>query len=377
MERSVRPSDLTEIPHQILEEAVKAGIERDESKRAGTLMHVDRETIYTKINERFENQIEFMDIKDAIRKYPWVDELRCKIVDRDKDEYTREVAADFSGGYFIHVKEDADITFPLQACLLMAQKEIVQKIHNIIVVEEGARANIIGTCVQHSQARNASHLGITEYFLKKDSYLNFTMVHSWSEDTFVRPRSAAILEDRAVFVSNYLSLRPAKDVQMYPIAYCNGESSNASMNSILYGHANTKLDIGSAVVLNGPESAAEMISRAISRNGSEMILRGRIEANDPTTTGHLECKGLLLDEKSFIHSIPELIATKGGAELSHEASVGKISDKEVSYLMTRRMSEEAAISMIIRGFMDVGILGLPPDLEKEVDKVIDLTADAS
>jgi len=275
------------------------------------------------------------------------------------------------------VKENADITFPLQACLMMAQKEIEQKIYNIIIVEEGANVNIISTCVQHSQAKKASHLGITEYFLKKDSYLNFTMVHSWSEDTFVRPRSAAVLDDGAVFISNYLSLRPAKDVQMYPVAYCNGKGSKASINSILYGHTNTKLDIGSAAILNGPESAADMISRAISRNGSEMILRGRIEAHDPTARGHLECKGLLLDEKSFIHSIPELIASKGGAELSHEASVGKISDKEISYLMTRRMSEEDAISMIIRGFMDVGILGLPPQLEKEVDKVIDLTADAS
>jgi len=377
MERSLKPSDLTEIPHQILEEAVRAGIEKDDSKRAGTLMHVDRETIYTKINEKFRNQIEFMDVKDAIKKYPWVDDYRWKIVDRDKDEYTRKVAEDFSGGYFIHVKENADITFPLQACLMMAQKEIEQKIYNIIIVEEGANVNIISTCVQHSQAKKASHLGITEYFLKKDSYLNFTMVHSWSEDTFVRPRSAAVLDDGAVFISNYLSLRPAKDVQMYPVAYCNGKGSKASINSILYGHTNTKLDIGSAAILNGPESAADMISRAISRNGSEMILRGRIEAHDPTARGHLECKGLLLDEKSFIHSIPELIASKGGAELSHEASVGKISDKEISYLMTRRMSEEDAISMIIRGFMDVGILGLPPQLEKEVDKVIDLTADAS
>ena len=377
MERPVKPSDLTDIPHQILEEAVKAGIEKDESKRAGTLMHVDRETIYTKINEKFRNQIEFMDIKDAIEKYPWVDDYMWKIVDRDKDEYTRKVAEGFSGGYFIHVKENADIIFPLQACLLIAQKEIEQKIHNIIIVEEGARANIIGTCVQHSQARNTSHLGITEYFLKKDSYLNFTMVHSWSEDTFVRPRSAAVLDDRAVFISNYLSLRPAKDVQMYPISYCNGKGSKVGLNSILYGHSNTKLDIGSAAVLNGPESAADMISRAISRNGSEMTLRGRIEAHDPTASGHLECKGLLLDEKSFIHSIPELMASKGGAELSHEASVGKISDKEISYLMRRRMSEEESISMIIRGFMDVGILGLPPQLEKEVDKVIDLTADAS
>ena len=372
-----KESELTKIPHQILEEAYKAGIEKSEEKRSGTLMHVDQTTLYSKVNESFMGKLELMDTKEALQRYSWLDNYRWKLVNRDKDKFTKKVAEDFSGGYFIRILPNAQVIFPLQSCLMITKTNLEQRVHNIIIAEKGSKAHIISSCIQHSGVEKASHLGISEFYVKKGAILNFTMIHNWSEQTLVRPRSAALIEDRGEFVSNYLCMKPVKDVQMYPVAYCNGKNSKVSFNSILYGHEKSLLDIGSKAILNGKGSRAEMISRAIARKGSNIIVRGMIEGNNPECRGHLECRGLIMDKESLIQSVPELIARKKGAEITHEAAVGKISEKEILYLMTRKLSEDQAISMIIRGFMDVGIMELPEALNEEVNRIVDFVAQAN
>jgi uncharacterized protein len=374
--KNANESSLTRLPHEILMEAQKAGLEVEEKNRSATFMHMDQSTIESKVNEVYEGKVELMDIKAALKKYPWLEEYRWKLVKKDKDEYTKKVAEDYSGGYFMRIKAGAEIAFPLQSCMLITKNNLEQRVHNIIIAEEGSKAHIITSCLQHSTVPNASHMGISEIYVKKGAMLNFTMIHQWSEQTLVRPRSAAEIEDDATFVSNYVCMRPVKDVQMYPVAYCKGKNSRVSFNSILYGHKNSQLDTGSKAVLTGEGSKAEMVSRAITREGSRMIVRGMIEGNVQDCKGHLECKGLIMDNDSYMWSIPELVATKKGVEITHEAAVGKISEKEITYLMTRRLSREQAVSLIIRGFMDVGILGLPEQLNKEIKAIVDSSAAA-
>jgi Fe-S cluster assembly scaffold protein SufB len=371
-------SDLTKIPHKILEEAQKAGLESGEGEktRSATYFHINQETVAASVNELYEGKLELMDIKAAHKKYPWLQDYMWKLVSKDKDEYTKRVAEDYSGGYFMRILPGAEIAFPLQSCLMITQRNLEQRVHNIIIAEENSKAHIITSCVQHSTVKNASHLGISEIYVKKGALLNFTMIHQWSEETMVRPRSAAQVDDKATFVSNYVCMRPVHDIQMYPSAACVGEESRVSFNSILYGHRNSKLDIGSKAVLTGKGSKAEMISRAITREGSKMIIRGLIEGDNSDCKGHLECKGLIMDDESFMQSIPELIASKKGVEITHEAAVGKISEKEITYLMTRKLSREQAVSLIIRGFMDVSILGLPDALNKEIKAIVDSSANA-
>ncbi|MGD6809080.1 MAG: SufD family Fe-S cluster assembly protein [Candidatus Bathyarchaeia archaeon] len=371
-----KESDLTKIPHQILLEAQKVGLETDESKRSGTYVHLNQETIAAKVNELYEGKIELMDIKSALKKYPWLEEYRWKLVDKNKDEYTKKVAEDYSGGYFMRIFKGAEIDFPLQSCLMITQKNLEQKVHNIIIAEEDSKAHIITSCLQHYNVPNATHMGISEIYVKKGAMLNFTMIHQWSEQTKVRPRSATLIEDKATFVSNYVCMTPVRDVQMYPVAYCTGNESRVSFNSIVYGHKNSLLDLGSKAVLTGKDSKAEMISRAIAREGSKLIIRALVEGDNAECKGHLECRGLLLDNDAFLQSIPELIAKKKGVEITHEAAVGKISEKEITYLMTRKLSRDQAVSLIIRGFMDVGILGLPDSLNKEIKTIVDTSANA-
>ena len=328
------------------------------------------------VNELYEGQVELMDVKAALKKYQWLEDYRWKLISKDKDEFTKKVAEDYSGGYFMRILPGAEISFPLQSCLMITERNLEQRVHNIIIAEEGSKAHIITSCVQHSSVPKAAHLGISEIYVKKNAMLNFTMIHQWSEDTMVRPRSAAQIDDKATFISNYVCMRPVRDVQMYPVAYCNGEDSRVSFNSILYGQKNSLLDIGSKAVLSGKGSKAEMVSRAISREGSKMIIRGMIEGNNSECKGHLECRGLLMDDESLMQSIPELIATKKGVEITHEAAVGKISEKEITYLMTRKLSRDQAVSLIIRGFMDVSILGLPEALNAEIKNIVNTSTAA-
>lgn len=370
-------NNLTKLPEEILKEAQQAGIESTSENRAGSFFHMDSATIQSKVNEAYEGKIELMDVKAALKKYSWLNDYMWKIVDKNKDEFTKKVAEDFSGGYFMHILPGADITFPLQSCLMITQKNLEQRVHNIIIAEEGSKSHIITSCLQHSTVEKASHLGISEIYVKRGAMLNFTMIHQWSEDTLVRPRSAAEIADKATFVSNYVCMRPVKDIQMYPSANCLGEDSRVSFNSILYGHKNSLLDIGSKAVLTGKGSKAEMISRAIAREGSKIIVRGLIDGNSSECKGHLECRGLLMDDISLMQSIPELIARKKGVEITHEAAVGKISEKEITYLQTRKLSRDQAVSLIIRGFMDVGILGLPDALNAEIKKIIETSTQAS
>ena len=371
-----KQNDLTKIPHQILEEAQQTGIEVQDKNRSATYFHVNQETIAAKVNSLYEGKLEIMDVKAALKKYSWLQDYMWKLVSKDKDEYTRKVAEDFSGGYFMRILPGAEISFPLQSCLMITQKNLEQRVHNIIISEEKSKAHIITSCLQHSNVPKASHLGISEIYVKKGAMLNFTMVHQWSENTMVRPRTATVVQDGATFVSNYVCMRPVRDIQMYPVAYCEGVDSRVSFNSILYGQKNSQLDVGSKAVLTGKGSKAEMISRAITREGSKIIVRGLIEGNTPDCKGHLECKGLIMDDLSMIQSIPELIATKKGAEITHEAAVGKISEKEITYLMTRKIPREQAISLIIRGFMDVNILGLPDALNEEIKAIVHSAAGA-
>ena len=371
-----KQNDLTKIPHQILEEAQQTGIEVQDKNRSATFFHVNQETIAAKVNSLYEGKLELMDVKAALKKYSWLQDYMWKLVGKDKDEYTRKVAEDFSGGYFMRILPGTEISFPLQSCLMITQKNLEQRVHNIIIAEENSKAHIITSCLQHSNVPKASHLGISEIYVKKGAMLNFTMVHQWSENTMVRPRTATVVQDGATFVSNYVCMRPVRDIQMYPVAYCEGVDSRVSFNSILYGQKNSQLDVGSKAVLTGKGSKAEMISRAITREGSKIIVRGLIEGNTPDCKGHLECKGLIMDDLSLIQSIPELIATKKGAEITHEAAVGKISEKEITYLMTRKIPREQAISLIIRGFMDVSILGLPDALNEEIKAIVHSAAGA-
>ena len=351
------------MPEEILKERLESvGIEMDPKKRSGSFLLLDQDV---KSVAKFMEGLEIMPIKRALEKYDWLEDYFWKAV-KVRDEFTKEVEEDFNG-YFIRALPNAKVEIPVEACLYLSRVK-KQKVHNIVIAEEGSEINIISGCTSHPKAMGM-HIGVSEFYVKKNAKLTFTMIHSWSEDIEVRPRSGVIVEENGTFISNYVLLTPAKLVQMYPTAYLK-KNATAVFSSIVVAFKNATIDMGNRAVLMEKGSSAEIISRTISKGG-RVIARGHIVAEAPEVKGHLECRGLILNEGEIL-AVPELEAKCPNVDLSHEAAIGKIAEDEIFYLMSRGMTQDEATATIIRGFMEIDIKGIPPALKREIDKAIEL-----
>jgi Fe-S cluster assembly scaffold protein SufB len=243
-------------------------------------------------------------------------------------------------------------------------------VHNIIIAEEGAELHMITGCTTGPKVQEGIHLGVSEFFVKKGAKISFTMIHGWEENVAVRPRTGVIIEEDGVFLSNYILLRRAKSLQMYPNAYLIGENATARFNSIIAVPEGSHVDGGARTYLRAPGAKAEIISRTISTGGT-VISRGHMIGEVPGVKAHMECNGLILTETGVVSAVPELEGRVADIDMSHEAAVGKIAKEEIEYLMARGLSEDEAKSTIIRGFLDVDIMGLPPVLEKQIKRAVE------
>jgi Fe-S cluster assembly scaffold protein SufB len=163
-----------------------------------------------------------------------------------------------------------------------------------------------------------------------------------------------------------------RSVQAYPTVRLNGKGAVTRLNTIAIAHPGSELDLGSRAIFNAPDTRAELVSRTITVGG-RIIARGEMIANEKGAKGHLECKGLVIGKGSQL-AIPVLEANIDDVELTHEAAVGKIAKDQVEYLMARGLTEEEAVGMIVRGFLDVGIRGIPEELKAEIENTISQTA---
>lgn len=367
------PCPLSNLPEDIIRRALEVGVLPGQESRSATFFQIDHSVVFRAVQEIFEGKIEMMSAKEALEKYDWLKDYWWKVISVDTDKYTALAELSWDQGYFIRILEDQKVTIPLQACLFISTDNLNQNVHNIIIAEPGSEAQIITGCTLHSSVQRGLHVGITEFYIKNDAKVTFTMIHNWAQNFDSRPRSGAIIEDNGVFISNYMCFKPLKSLQMYPVAYCRGVNSRARFNTIIYGMGNSYIDVGSKIVLQNEGCRGEIISRAIATDKAQIYARGFLQGEHGDTKAHLECRGLLLSDEATIYAIPELVAKAQGAELSHEAAVGKIAEEQVQYLMARGFSRSEAEALIVRGFMDVSIFGLPEDLEREIQKIIDVT----
>ena len=357
--------DLRSMSEGDKQQLLMAGVDVSERDRSGTYLHMDHSNVEC---STCREGVEVLDIKQALQQYDGLPEYYWQLVNPDKDKYTREVADNLHGGYFIRTEKGAKVTDPVQSCLFIKGENVGQNVHNIIVVEEDSELHIITGCAVSHEVNTALHLGISEFYVKKGGKLSFTMIHNWGEGVHVRPRSVGTVEEGGVFLNNYILLKPVESAQLYPSVYLNGQGAVARFNSVIATPPGSYVNSGSRVVLNAEDSRAEIIARTITTGGT-IINPGHIQSNATDTKGHLECKGLILQD-GVIHAIPELDGRVSGADLSHEAAVGKVAQEEIEYLMARGMDEEEATSTIVRGFLSVDIPGLPPDLRETINQTI-------
>lgn len=313
--------------------------------------------------------IHVVPIAEALERYPHLKEkLFFKIVEPHRNEFTKTASRLDPVGYYVYVEEGATIHQPMQAAFLFKGGLPQQVIHNVIELAPGSSLNIVNGCASSSAENEGRHIGITETLVGKGAQLGYTMIHNWGRNMEVFPVGATIVEEGGSFISNYVAMEQAKRVVALPRARVHSHAS-ARFYSIIYGRPGSFFDTGAVVELGGERSSAEIISRVVSEGGT-VISRQRIDGIAPGCTGHMECSGLLLDDSGVVHSIPELFGSHPDITLSHEASIGRISDEELSYLMTRGLGRDQARSLIIRGFLDVRIEGLPDEVRSMVDEVI-------
>ena len=345
------------------------GVDPSGKERSGSFFQKDHSVIHCRTD--FDGA-EIMSATAAREKYDGLTEYWGQVVPADKDVYTRRAEEHQEHGYYIRSLPGANVHYPLQACLYLTEDKLAQDVHNIIIAEEQSNLNIITGCATAPGVRSGLHVGISEFFVKKGATISFTMIHNWAEEMAVRPRSAVIVEEGGTFISNYICLVPAKNLQMYPAATLKGKGAVATFNSVLLARPGSFMDVGSRIILQGEGCRGEVISRVVSTGGT-VIARGHLVGETPGVRAHLECKGLLLSDKGRIHAIPELEGKTSDLEMSHEAAVGKIAQEEVEYLMARGLSEQEATALIIKGFLSLDIVGLPADLKKELERMIEET----
>jgi len=364
--KELSDEDLQRLPEDEREQLIMSGLDLTEKERAGTYFQMDTKAVHCDIKQE---GIEVIPIRRALEKYDWIHDYYWNLIPVDMDKYTAAVGLELHDGYVIRSLPGSKSVYPIQACLYLGKDGLQQNVHNIIIAEEGSELHIINGCTTSPHLKRGAHLGVSEFYVKKGAKISFTMIHNWAEDMMVRPRSVARVEEGGLFLNNYVCMKAVKSIQMYPTTHLVGKNAVARLYSIIVGSPDSEHDVGGRVFLKERGCKAEIVSRAIS-NGGKIIARGHLIGEVPDIKAHLECKGLLL-KGGIIHAIPELEGHADGVEMSHEAAVGKIAQEEITYLMSRGLSEDEATSTIVRGFLSVDIPGLPPELKAEIDKAIE------
>jgi len=345
---------------------ILAGVDAMETERSGTYVQKDSAVVHAHSKQE---GLEVISIKEALKRYDWINDYYWNLVGVDTDKYTARAQLDLHDGYVIRALPGSRVIYPVQACLYLEKEGLSQNVHNIIIAEEDSELHIITGCATAAHLRRGLHVGISEFYVKKNAKLSFTMIHNWAEEMMVRPRSVGRVEEGGLFLNNYICMKPVKSLQMYPTTHLVGKGAVARFYSLLVGSPGSEMDVGGRIILKEPETRAEIVARTIS-NGGDIIARGDLVGEVPGIKAHLECRGLILNGGT-IHAIPELKGMTDGVEMSHEAAVGKIAQEEILYLMSRGLSEDDATATIVRGFLSVDIPGLPAQLKAEIDKAVE------
>lgn len=360
--------DPSQLPVETKKQMTGVGVTLDDSsQRSGTVIQMDHSVVHSLSSQE---GIEVMGINQALETHEWLSDYLWNAVAVDTDKYTAHVELSQSNGYFVRALPGTKSVYPIQACLYIAKARLAQNVHNIVIAEEGSELHIITGCTTAPREEPGLHLGVSEFYIKRGAKVSFTMIHNWTPEIGVRPRTGVIVEEDGLFLSNYVILRPVRSLQTNPLARCVGDNAVARFNSILIAPPGSTMDLGARVILDGKGAKTEIVSRAIT-TGGDITARGYIEGNAPEVKGHLECRGLILGEEGVIHAVPELKGTLPGIDLSHEAAVGKIAEEEVEYLMMRGLARDEATAVIVRGFLRVDIEGLPQQLSAELQRAIE------
>ena len=249
-------------------------------------------------------------------------------------------------GYFIWVREE--VTFPLTTCITITSRKISQNLINLLVIEKNIKAKAQVLCNAAKNNLYGKHKAKGKLVLKEGASLEYNHFHKWGKNDFVNTDYEFLLKKNSRLIYNYQNLFPPRNLEIKTIIHSN-KNSSSNLNFVINSQ-NSKIKLEDAIFLEGQNSQGIVRLRLVGRKAGQIKAKSTIVAKTQSK-GHLDCQGLLVDKNSKISLIPELICENKQAQITHEASIGKISEEELNYLRMRGLTETEAIDLIVNGFL--------------------------
>ena len=365
-----------EVPDDIKNTFDKLGIPEAEKKSlAGVGAQYDSEVVYHSMkNELLEQGVIYTDMETAVREYPDIVKAHfMKCVPIYDHKFVALHGAVWSGGSVVYVPKGVNVEIPIQSYFRLNSPESGQFEHTLIIVDEGASLHFIEGCSAPKYNKVNLHAGCVELYVKDNAYLRYSTIENWSKNMLNLNTKKAILGKNAKvdWVSGSFG---SKISMLYPMSILNGEGARTEYTGISFAGKGQNLDTGFKVIHNAPNTSSIVNSKSISKNGGTATYRALVRVNENATNSKVsvDCESLMLDDISRSDTIPVNDIRTDEVEFSHEAKIGKISDKSIFYLMTRGLSEEDAKAMIVRGFAEPISKELPIEYAVEMNNLINL-----
>ncbi|MGE0056508.1 MAG: Fe-S cluster assembly protein SufB [Dehalococcoidia bacterium] len=370
-----------EVPAEIKRTFDKLGIPEAERKfLAGVGAQYDSEVVYHKIREDLEKLgVVFLDMDSGLREYPeLVKEYFGTIVPPNDNKFAALNSAVWSGGSFVYVPAGVKVDIPLQAYFRINTENMGQFERTLIIAEEGSYVHYVEGCTAPTYTNDSLHSAVVEIIVKKGARVRYTTIQNWSTNVYnlVTKRAAAYENAVMEWVDGNLG---SKITMKYPSVYLMEPGAHGEILSLAFAGAGQHQDAGGKIVHVAPNTTSTIISKSISKGGGRTSYRGLLKVYEgaENVKSTVRCDALLLDADSRSDTYPVMEIDEEQVTIGHEATVSKVGDEQLFYLMSRGIDETEATKMIVNGFVEPIVKELPMEYAIELNRLIELQMEGS
>ncbi len=370
-----------DVPDSVRKTFDKLGIPEAEKKfLAGVGAQYESETVYHNLREDLSKQgVIFSDTDTAVKEHPEIlKKYFGKVIPPEDNKFAALNSAVWSGGSFIYVPPNVKIDLPLQAYFRINAENIGQFERTLIIADEGSEVHYIEGCTAPVYTTESLHSAVVELIAKKDAKIRYTTIQNWSKDVYnlVTKRAYAYENARVEWIDGNIG---SKLTMKYPGVYMLGRNAHAEVVSIAFAGSDQHQDAGAKAVHLAPDTTSRITSKSVSKQSGRTTYRGLLHVAKGATgvKSNVRCDALLLDETSRTDTYPYVEVNEEDATISHEASVGKIGEDQIFYLMSRGFSESDALSLIVGGFIEPFTKELPMEYAVELNRLVKLEMEDS
>jgi Fe-S cluster assembly protein SufB len=370
-----------EVPEAIKETFEKLGIPEAERKYlAGVETQMDSESVYSSLKEEWEKHgIIFVDMDTAVQEHgDLVQTYISKVVPIRDNKFAALNSAFWSGGSFVYVPPGVNVEIPLQAYFRINAQSLGQFERTIIIADEGSNVHYIEGCTAPQYTEAALHTGVIEIFVKKNAHARYTTIQNWSRNVYNLVTQRAVVEEDGLM--EWVDGNLGSGVTMkYPAVILRGARAHGEVLSIAFAGDGQHYDAGAKAIHLAPDTSSIITSKSISKGDGRSGFRGlvRVSRGAERAQSKVVCDALLLDPESRSDTYPYIDVSEDNTQIEHEATVSKISEDQLFYLMSRGLSEEQASTLIINGFLEPFVKELPMEYAVELNRLIQLQMEGS